>query len=122
MGHPMNGTPDDGVPDDAGEDAQANGAVPENTSWTLVDQRPVDVAEFDALTTTIIELIAEAEGIEPRDVKYPPLYDVADTAALQEAFFGPDRGDGPMQTEFMYRDFRILVRSDGWVELHKPED
>ncbi len=118
----MNDTPDDWVGDGRTEDVSTDRSVPADTSWRPVAQRPVDVAAFDGLTMAIVELVAEAEGIDAREVKHPPLYEVADTAALQEAFFDSGGTAGPITTEFLYRGFRVVVRSDGWVSLYEPED
>lgn len=96
--------------------------VPAGAEWEVVVQAPYEPGRDDGLTTTIVYAIAEAEGVAPADVKSPPLYDVVDTAALEAAFF---RNDGPSaagtdvcSTEFMYRGFRIVVRSDGWVFVY----
>ncbi len=88
--------------------------------WELVIQRPVDADAIDGLTTAIARAVADAEGIDPRDVKHPPLYEVVDTAALQEAFFGSDGANGEqIATEFRYRGFLIVVERDGWVSLYE---
>lgn len=98
-------------------------AVPKDVGWELVVQTPFEVTESDGLTTTIVYAVAEAEDIAPRDLKHPPLFDVVDTAALEAAFFG-DRErqrvhDPNSSTEFMYRDYRVVVKSDGWVLVYE---
>lgn len=30
--------------------------------------------------------------------------------------------DSNVSVEFMYRDRRVVVRSDGWVQLYEPDD
>lgn len=90
--------------------------------WEFVLQRPADRLDDRGLTTTIVMAVADAEGIAPKDVKDPPLFEAIDAVALEQAFFG--RGDREsahdenMTTEFMYHDHRIVVRSDGWVLVY----
>lgn len=101
----------------------ADGAVPEDAEWRQVSQTRFEPSEPTGLTTTIVYAVADAEGVPPGDVKSPPLYDVVDTAALEAAFFGSD-GDAGVDdpsnsTDFVYRDYRIVVRSDGWVLVHE---
>ncbi len=110
----MNATNDDGA---TGE------SVPQDIGWNLLEQRAFDVESGDGLTTTIVYAVADAEGIEPKHLKHPPLFDVVDTAALEAAFFG-NHGNGRSHdpnssTEFMYRDYRVVVRSDGWVQVYE---
>lgn len=101
-------------------------SVPQHDEWDLVEQRSFDVESADGLTTTIVYAVAEAEGIAPRHLKHPPLFDVIDTAALEAAFFGNHANsrahDPNSSTEFMYRDYRIVVRSDGWVQVFGPSE
>ena len=101
------------------DDRSAKEGVPQDVEWTLRAQRQYDHTADDGLTATVVFAVAEAEGVEPLAVKQPPLFDVVDTAALEAAFFehGHDsRAHDPnSSTEFMYRDHRVVVRSDGWV-------
>lgn len=100
--------------------------VPPDAEWELVVQRPVDPSEYGGLTSTIVSAVADAEGVRLTDVEDPPLYEVLDTAALEAAFFssGDPRYlyDADVSTEFMYRDYRIVVRSDGWVLVYERRD
>ncbi|MFC7098876.1 HalOD1 output domain-containing protein [Halobaculum marinum] len=104
-------------------DSATKESVPQDVGWDLVEQRSFDVTADDGLTTTIVYAVAEAEGIAPRDLKHPPLFDVVDTASLEAAFFGNHDNrrshDPNSSTEFMYRDYRVVVRSDGWVQVYE---
>lgn len=101
----------------------SDGRGPREAEWVQVSQAPFDEGSSDELAVTIIELVADAEGISPRDVKSPPLYDTVDAAALEAAYFGPERrvqaGESTASTEFLYRGFRIVVQSNGWVRLYE---
>lgn len=117
-------TPEDDETVDTMSEADSTGqAVPPDTEWELVVQTPFEVAKSDGLTTTIVYAVAEAEGIAPRDLKHPPLFDVVDISALEAAFFGNHDGDRVhdpnSSTEFMYRDYRVVVKSDGWVHVYE---
>ncbi|WP_255171297.1 HalOD1 output domain-containing protein [Natrononativus amylolyticus] len=78
------------------------------------------------LTTTIIFAVADAEGVEPPDIKTPPLYDSVDTVAVEEALFGPaarrENHTGDESLTFSYRGHEITVRSDGWVFVGAEAD
>lgn len=124
----MRDTPEDGGDDDW-RDLAAPGPgrqVPGEAEWEVVAQAHYDPSEADGLTETIVYAIAEAESVSPTDVTGRPLYDVVDTAALEAAFFsgGTDSStDEPRSlTEFMFRGFRVLVRSDGWVLVYRRLD
>lgn len=99
--------------------------VPADTEWELTVQVPFDRGELHDLTSAIIVGVAEAEGISPRRVKEPPLYEIVDVAALEEAFFGSPTlapsNDTFRSVEFMYRGHRIVVRSDAWIQVYRRE-
>lgn len=116
---------EDGAPDvTRGSDPGSD--VPAGTDWELVVQLPFDADSGNELTSAVIMAIAEAEGVQPREIKTPPLYEVVDVAALENAFFGSPNidgsGDGHLSVEFMYRGHRVLVRSDGWVQVYEPAE
>jgi hypothetical protein len=70
--------------------------------------------------------IADALGTDPRAVRSPPLYEVADAPALAESFFGPDVAGGSRHgtgsVEFRYRELLVKVRSDGWLQVYESID
>jgi hypothetical protein len=82
-------------------------------------QTHYDPDEPHDLTTTIIFAVADAEGVDPPEIKTPPLYDYVDTVAVEEALFGPARRRQNHRRResltFNYRGHEITVRSDGWV-------
>lgn len=105
------------------DDLPTGREVPEGVDWRQVSQTRFDRSEPMGLTTVIVYAIADAEGVSPGDIRSPPLYEVVDTAALEAAFFGSEGGSGAddprNSTEFMYRGYRVVVRSDGWVLVHE---
>lgn len=112
--------PGDGVPSDI--DAQ----VPSDTAWELENQIPFDSDEAHDLTSAIVEAVATTEDLSPMEIKEPPLYEVLDIVALEDALFGPSDIDhhsrGSRLVEFMYRAHRIVIRSDGWVQVYRAVD
>lgn len=65
----------------------------------------------------VIELVAEAEDVDPVDLDVP-LYDAVDPEALDALFestAGSSRLNG--QTTFEYLGHTVVVASDGTVEL-----
>lgn len=104
------------------DEAQTTQDVPPDTEWDVVTQIPYEPSGADGLTTTIIYAIADAEDVSPSDITNPPLYEVIDTAALDDALFGAGTGarTGECATEFMYRDYRVVVQTDGWIQVHEP--
>lgn len=111
---------EDGVPVDI------QSQVPSDTTWEQEIQVPFERGGTHDLTSTIIEAVATAEDVSLMEIKDPPLYEVLDVIALKDALFGTsDIGDhsrGPHVVEFMYRTHRIVIRSDGWVQVYRPAD
>jgi len=64
--------------------------------------------------------------VSPIDIEDPPLYEVLDADALETAFVGSDSsmhtGDGFRALEFVYRGHRIVLRSDGPVQVFETAD
>lgn len=107
---------------DASTGGDARPEVPEEANWTLQVQVPFDEGADHDLTSAIVVAVAEAEGVSPMDVKEPPLYEVLDVVALEESLFGSStigRADGNSRSvEFLYRDHRVVIRSDAWVQVY----
>jgi hypothetical protein len=90
-------------------------------TWTQAAQRHFDPDGEELLTYVVVSAIADARGVDARDVLSPPLYDVVDAAALETALFGtggneprdPDAG----AVEFGYEELHVTVQSDGWVRV-----
>lgn len=93
------------------------------TRWAQVAQRHFDPDRDRELVVTVVFAIAEARGVDPTEVRSPPLYECVDLAALEETFFGPDvaatarQGSGAV--EFRYEEFLVKVRSDGWAQVYE---
>lgn len=66
----------------------------------------------DSLTATIVEKIADREGVEPTELR-PPLYEVVNPDALESLF----RSQGNGRVEFAYCGYDVVVRSDGAVSV-----
>ncbi|MFB6136243.1 MAG: HalOD1 output domain-containing protein [Halobacteriaceae archaeon] len=96
------------------------------TEWRTVEQRAYDRHGGADLTTTVVEAVAAAEGVDSTAVKEPKLYDVVDVAAVEHQLFGSrsggKRSDVQTTVEFRYRRFRVTVTSDGWVEVAERVD
>jgi hypothetical protein len=105
-------------------ESQDDTGVDGETEWRVVEQRAYERAEGDDLTTVIVGAVAAAEGVDITAVRSPPLFEVVDTAAVENGFFGPrvagERRDSVGTVEFEYRGFRVTVRSDGWVQVAEP--
>lgn len=122
----------DSIDDDGSEGSGAparsevDSRVPGDQEWGLEAQVPFAEGENHDLTSAIVVGVAEAEGIPPMEIKDPPLYDVLDVAALEDAFFGSSeigqREEDYPCVEFMYRGHRVVVRSDAWVQIYRPVD
>lgn len=107
----------------------------DNTPKAQNDGGDVPVADVQAhynhdepqdLATTVIFAVADAEGVDPPEIKTPPLYDYVDTAAVEDALFGPahqrQNHKGTESLMFSYRGHDITVRSDGWVFVHTEDE
>lgn len=101
--------------------AVGDAVVPEGTEWELATQIPFHEGEQHELTSTIIVAVAETEGVSPLDIKDPQLYEVVDIPAMEAVLLGSDTigesENGLKKVEFMYRDHRIVVRSDAWIQV-----
>jgi hypothetical protein len=73
------------------------------------------------LGTTIIRVVATAEGVSPESLADPPLYEHIDAEHLEKAMFGPGADDSRGTTvAFSYRGHRVRVRGDGYVYVADP--
>lgn len=89
--------------------------------WTQVARRHYDPDDATDLTTVVVTAIAAAEGVAPRDVRSPVLYEHVDVSTVADVFFGPtvtERGrQGRGRIEFRYEGYRVEVASDGRVTV-----
>ncbi|MFC6976220.1 HalOD1 output domain-containing protein [Halomicroarcula sp. GCM10025709] len=101
-------------------------ATEPETRWSQVAQRCYRPGGNRELTTTIVFAIAAASDVSPEEVKSPPLYESVDVPAIEAAFFGSDSSgesrDGTGAVTFRYAEYRIEVRSDGWVFVSEPAE
>lgn len=71
---------------------------------------PID--EYESLSIAVIEAVAEAEGVDPIDLR--PLYDSIDPDALDSLF--RFRLDGGLAADahlvFAYHDYEISIHDD----------
>jgi hypothetical protein len=69
-----------------------------------------------SLSTTVINAVAAAEGVDPthRDLQ---LYDAIDLEALDSLFEHRSRGDR-WRFEFGVRDLRVVVDGDGRIAVY----
>ena len=96
----------------------------DTTEWTFAEQAHYARDSDRDLTTELIFAIAAADDSDPRNLKDPPLYECVDTAAIEDAFFGPEVASGERDGEgtisFRYNQYRIEVAADGWITVLKP--
>ncbi|MFB6106308.1 MAG: HalOD1 output domain-containing protein [Halobacteriaceae archaeon] len=93
--------------------------------WIFETQSHYDPTDSRNLTTVIVGAIAEAEGVSMTEVLSPPLYDVVDVAALEEALFGRPSGTNDRVesvVEFCYHGYKVSVESNGWVTVSTRAD
>ncbi|MFC7134561.1 MULTISPECIES: HalOD1 output domain-containing protein [Salinibaculum] len=84
-------------------DTEARAVVPEESPETL--------------TEAIVEAVAEAEGIDPIELR-PSLYDVVDPDALELLYAQPDRSRASnLRVTFAYGTWQVHVHRDGTVQL-----
>jgi hypothetical protein len=70
----------------------------------------------ESVTHTVITAVAQYEGVDPASLT-PPLFDVVDPDALDALCTDTHGCDTPVQCTFTYRSHRIVVDSDGFVEV-----
>ncbi len=77
-------------------------------------------SDVDELSLTIVEAVADAEGVAPEEL-VPPLYSVVDPDALDQMFL-PTPTDGRLDGEvtFWYQDYRVTACGDGFVRVEDP--
>lgn len=69
----------------------------------------------DAVSTRVVERVAERDGIDPIDVR-PPLHEAVDADALDTLIRSADP-EGTVAVEFPYRGYRIRVDGSGAVSV-----
>ncbi|THE65666.1 hypothetical protein D8Y22_05650 [Salinadaptatus halalkaliphilus] len=74
-----------------------------------------EIPEEKRVSQTVVEAVAEAEGVRPVELT-PPLYDAIDPEALDRLF---DDSLTVGKVIFNYNDCEISVFSDGYVAVEK---
>ncbi|MDS0475562.1 HalOD1 output domain-containing protein [Natrinema sp. 1APR25-10V2] len=72
----------------------------------------------ESLSLTIVEEIADREGVQPEEVS-PPIHYVIDTDALDSLYQADDSERSPSRVEFVYKGYTVTVDSTGDVDLEK---
>lgn len=74
------------------------------------------------VSQTVVEAVAEAEGVPPVELK-SPLYDVIDPDALDQVF-AERLTDGRMsgRVTFSYNGYEVTVCGDGYVSVESQEE
>lgn len=109
-----------------GSNSADDPVIDADEQWTQVAQQKYDPDRDADLTTSIVYVLAEADGVSPTELKSPLLYDVVDVPALEDALFGCEvsgkqrQGVGP--TAFRYNQYLVKVRSDGWIQVFGQTD
>lgn len=74
------------------------------------------------LSRTIVETVAEAEGVEPTELD-TCLYDIIDPDALNDLFqYGEDGPTTEGTVSFTYHGYEVTVHSDSSVEIDSTAD
>jgi hypothetical protein len=93
----------------------------DDARWRQVAQLLHEPDGGVGLTTDIVYAVADAEGVPPREIRSPPLYEAVDVVGIETALFRRGRGDesrkGTGPVEFYYDEYLIKVRSDGWIQV-----
>lgn len=67
----------------------------------------------ESFTETVIEAVAEREGMDPVDLT-PPLYDMIDPDAVNELLASiPDEHRADVELTFTYSGYQITVQGNG---------
>ncbi|MFC4541066.1 HalOD1 output domain-containing protein [Halosolutus amylolyticus] len=72
------------------------------------------------LSLTVVERIAEHEGVSPEDLQ-PPLHYAVDTEALDALFRSSTAEEVSPTVEFPYQGYTVRVEGDGDVSILEPE-
>lgn len=120
-------TEDDASNDETRQNGGQNGDSADAAGgWTQIARRHYDPDDATDLTTVVVTAIAAAEGVPPRDVRSPVLYEHVDVSTVADVFFGPtvtERGRrGRGRIEFRYEGYRVEVASDGRVTVSEQAD
>jgi hypothetical protein len=104
--------------------ADAGPGTDTDARWRQVAQRHYDPDGAVELTTALVFAVAEGRGVDPTELRDPPLYECVDAAALEETFFGSEEASrrGVGTVEFRYADLLVTIDSDGWIRIYEPTE
>lgn len=114
-------------PDETPEQATNSGdqtSVSDSSEWELQSQDSFTPSDMNSLVVTIVTTVADAEDVPAGQID-PPLQEVVDVEAISRSFATAQTADRErsLAVEFPYRDHRIVVRGDAWVQVYsKPEE
>ncbi|WP_232687203.1 HalOD1 output domain-containing protein [Halobacterium zhouii] len=117
----MTDTPDE--PAGSATSTDESPPVKDPSKWTLQTQAAFEPADTSDLVVTIVSAVADVEDV-PVDRVDPPLQEVVDVDAISRSFartHATDR-DRDFSLEFPYRDHRIVVRGDEWVQVYSKQE
>lgn len=79
----------------------------------------IATAEATNLSQSVVEAVADAEGVDPLELS-PPLYEVIDPDALDRVFaVTPANGRMDGQLTFLYNGYEVTVCGDGYVTVEE---
>lgn len=100
----------------AGRAGKPDGIPPESDVSGVLAGAYLEGSRGADLGTTVVRVVAEAEGVPPESVDDPPLFDRIDVDHLRKAMFGSETaGDRETTVTVPYRGHRVHVRGDGYV-------
>lgn len=71
---------------------------------------------YQTLSMTIVEAVAEAEGVHPTDL--PPMYEIVDSDAVDRLFANYEEGtESEAVLSFTHDHWNIFVRGDGEIRV-----
>ncbi|WP_162224465.1 HalOD1 output domain-containing protein [Halorussus amylolyticus] len=73
----------------------------------------------ESVSKSIVETVAEVEGVSPTELT-PPLYDVVDPDALDQ-LFAPASNRSDSRVVFFYNGYEVTVDGDGSVSVVRPD-
>ena len=111
-------------PGETGIDDIDDPSLGDGVRWRQLAQRLHEPGQRAELTVDIVYAVADAEGVRPRNVLAPPLYETVDVVGIEKTLFRLSRDGaarhGTGAIEFNYRDYLVKVRSDGWIQIYEP--
>ncbi|MFB6309340.1 MAG: HalOD1 output domain-containing protein [Haloarculaceae archaeon] len=84
-----------------------------------MNQVQTPIAGTDDICESVVEAMAEAEGVDPTELT-PTLYEVIDPDALEQLFASPmPAGWMEGRVTFFYNGYEVTVCGDGYVVVEE---